>query len=808
MVDTIALDARHALRALARSPVFVVVTVLSTAFGVGVNTAVFSWLDHLVLHPFPAIVRPDRVVGIETESPGGVESPVSYPTVREWQSEARTIARLAAWTIVRASARAEGDRNAVPIIAMAVSGGYFDVFGTTASLGRAVSGGDERARTPVVVLGYEYWRRQYGDDPRALGRTLFLNGLPFTVVGVAAPRFTGTYVGVVPDVFVPLTVQPALTGQNVLDDRSARAFQVVARLAPGVTPRDCRRELDAITRRLSESAGDRPVIGAVVKDIRTQYLGGLMAPILAATLTVTAILLLVACANIGSLLVVRATARSSELGLRLALGASPARLARLVLIEAMMLIAAGGVVGVAFAGIARAWLIHLFPMGAFPLTLPIELNGRVLLFALGSAAAVAVLCAGIPAGRVALSPPASALRTAKQSSARSPGRLRSLIASVQLAFSLLCVVTAGLFWRELQRSAAVDVGFRDPTSVLLVGTDLGAARLNDTATAAALRQVLTRVRAIPGVTSATAATVVPLGLGGVRMVDVRVEGFTPAPDETMSAFRTLVGSDYARTMGVRLVTGRDLTDADRVGATPVALVNAELARRFWPNDNPIGRRIDAGRGWATIVGVLATGKYGTIAEPPQLAVYLPLDQCPQRAVTLHIRTAADPVALVPRVRDVLSGVHPDLPALQARTLAMHVAGATFVPRVGTRVIGFFAAAALALAALGLYGALAITVALRSRELAIRIALGADRGRVMSSVAGQVGWIAGVGLLCGTVLVAFAARVLQAKPLELGAIEPGTYLMGVGVLLLAIVASATVPTWRALRIEPIAVLRGD
>ena len=808
MLETFLLDARHALRSLARSPTFVVITVLSTAFGVGVNTAVFSWLDTLVLHPFPAVEQPDRVVGVESVSPGNVESPVSYPMVREWRRTARTVSRLAAWTITRVAGRAEGDRSAAPLIAMAVSGAYFDVFGTTGALGRVLTEADERARAPVVVLGYEFWRRQYGEDPRALGRTLFLNGVPFTVIGVAGRRFAGTYVGVVPDVFVPVTLQPALAGRDVLDDGRARVFQVVARLAQGATAADCQRELDALTRRLSHDAGDRPVVGAVVKDIRTQYLGGIMFPILSATLVVTGMMLLIACANIGSLLVVRATARSRDLALRLALGAPPRRIARLVLTEATMLTVAGGVVGVALANVARGWLVSLFPTGAFPITLPIDLNVRVLLFALGSVVTVTMLCAWLPALRAVTSPPASALRTVKQSFARSGTRARSAVASLQLAFSLVCVVTAGLFVRALQRGTSVNVGFSDPKSVLLLATDLAAARFGDTARVVALRQVLARTRALPGVVNASAATVVPLGLGGVRTVDVRVEGYAPAADESMSAFRNLVGSDYAHTLGMRVMAGRDLTDADRSEGTPVALVNEEFARRFWPNGSAVGERLDAGHGWATIVGVLANGKYGTLSEAPQLAVYLPLEQWPQPAVTLHIRAAANPLALGPLVRDILSAVHPDLPALQPRTLAAHIEGATFVPRVGVRVIGAFAVAALALAGLGLYGALAITVALRSRELAIRMALGAGRGSILRSIGGQLGRIAGAGLSLGTVLLVFAVRALRTQPLDISGIDRVTYVIGMGVLVVAIVVAATLPAWRALRVEPIAALRGD
>ena len=542
MLDTFLLDARHVIRGLARSPLFVAVAVLSIGAGIGVNTAVFSWLDGLVLHPFPAVTQPDRVVGVETVAPGGVESPVSYPTLREWRSEARTVSNLAAWTIMRVSGRTDADAGATPLVAMPVSGTYFDVLGPRPSLGRMLTESDERERTPTVVLSHGFWRRQYGGDRRALGHTLFLNGLPFTVVGVTAPRFAGTYVGVVPDVFVPVTLQPVLSGENVLDDRRARVLQVIARLGPGVTAADCQRELDAIARRLSHDAGDRPITGAVVKDIRTQYLGAIVLPILSVTLVVAAILLAIGCANVASLLLVRATARGPELAVRVALGASPGRVARLVMMEAAVLAVAGGLAGVALANLARGTLTSLFPMGAFPVTLPVELNVRVLLFAFGAVVVVTTMCAWPPAARVAGSPPASALRTAKQSFTRSGRRAQSLVVSLQLGLSLFAIMTAGLFVRALERSAAVDIGFSDPRSVLLVGTDLGAARLDDTAAVAALRQLLAHTRAIPGVVSSSAATVVPLGLGGVRTTDVRVEGFTPGIDESMAAVRTIVGA--------------------------------------------------------------------------------------------------------------------------------------------------------------------------------------------------------------------------------------------------------------------------
>ena len=367
---------------------------------------------------------------------------------------------------------------------------------------------------------------------------------------------------------------------------------------------------------------------------------------------------------------------------------------------------------------------------------------------------------------------------------------------------------AGLFVRTLQRSASVDVGFSNPQSVLLVGTDLAAARLDDTAAATALRQVVARTRTLPGVVSATAATVVPLGFGGTRTTDLRVDGFTPEIDESMSAIRVLAASNYAATMGIRVLSGRDLAESDRTGATPVALVNETLARRFWPNATALGRRVDAGRGWATVVGVVADGKYGTLMEVPQLAVYLPLGQWPQRAVTLHVRTAGDPLALVPMVRDVLTGVHADLPALQPRTLATHIGGATFVARLGVRVLGAFSGAALALAALGLYGALGVAVILRSRELAIRVALGASRGAIFWSIGRQVGAIAVAGVTLGTVLAVLAARALRTQLPEMGSIDAATYLAAVSALLGAVVLAACLPARRVLRVDPISVLRSE
>src|SRR5215208_129860 len=471
------LDLRHAARALRRSPVVVTIAVLSIGLGVGANAAVFSWMDNLVLRPFPGIPDPDRLVGLEVAAPDGDGWPLSYPTYREWRDGSRAFSGVAAWTVSRVSARDEHEKGSLPLVATSVSEGYFDVLGVKAAIGRTLTPADEREVAPVAVLSHAYWTRRYAGDRGVLGRTLFLNGQPVSIVGVAAPRFVGTYVGVVPDLFVPVTLQPRLTGvaaATAFEDRGSRWVQAVARLAPGVPRERAQAELDALARRLSAAAGDRPVTGALVVDARRQFLGGIVFPLFAAMLAVTALLLLVACANVVSLLLVRADGRRHEVAVRVALGASRTDIVRLAAAESVLLAAAGSALGVLIALLSRSVLYALIPVGTFPITLPIELNARALLFALLVAVVVAAACTVGPALAGSRTPPAGSLKGASRAVAPAASRVRSTLVAGQLAFSLLCLVTAGLFMRGLRAASAVELGFSDPDRVLLVGTDLSA----------------------------------------------------------------------------------------------------------------------------------------------------------------------------------------------------------------------------------------------------------------------------------------------------------------------------------------------
>jgi predicted permease len=478
------------------------------------------------------------------------------------------------------------------------------------------------------------------------------------------------------------------------------------------------------------------------------------------------------------------------------------------LLESGLLAAAGSALGFGAAYAARGVLYSLLPRGVFPISLPIPINWRVLVVSLIAALVVTIACGLGPAFAAMRVSAPEALRVGARSVAGGRGRLRSAIVSGQLALCVLALVLAGMFMRGLRAASSIDVGFSDPAHVLLVDTDFGAARFTESRGVAALEELLMRLRGLPGIQSATVASMVPLGFGGRRIVEMSVEGYTPAPNDDMSAERAHVGPDYAATMKIAVLRGRDLRDDDRAGTELVALVNEAFVKRFLGNGDPIGRRINPGNGWTTIVGVLHDGKYDRLDEPLHPVVYVPTAQWFLPAMTIHVRTTIDAHALAEPVRRELALVHVDLPAVQARTLEEHIAASTFVPRTGSTVIGAFALIALVLSVVGLYGVLAFSVALRAREIAIRMALGAAERSIAWSVARHAASIVGLGALGGGVLASVCGPLLRARMSGVGSADP---LIGAGAALIVVVATVIavwVPARRAVRVDPAVALRGE
>jgi putative ABC transport system permease protein len=807
-MDTFWLDLRYAARALRRAPYVIVAAALSIGLGIGAATAVFSWMDAAVLHPFPAAADQDRLVGIEVGPPNGGMGAWSYPTFKELRDATRSFTGMAAWRILRVAAREPGEVGSSPLLATTVSGNYFDVLGAKPLIGRAITNADVEGASPVAMVGAEFWMERWHGDASVIGKTLLLNGQAVTIIGIAPQRFSGVYTGVVPHLYVPLTLQPRLSGVNTLEDRKLRSWLLFARLAPGVSIAVARDDADAAARRITASYGDRPAPGAVVMPLRIEFLGATLSPLFAAMLGVSGVLVLLASANVASLLLVRGDARRREVALRRAIGASAWRVVRLTLLESALLALAGSALGVATAYLARGLLYSFIPRGSFPVSLDIPLSWRVLLATLGAAVTVTVVCGVAPALAAMRIGASGALREGGRGLTGGPARARSAIVAGQIALSVVALVLAGMFVRGLQSASRVDVGFSDPQHVLLVDTDLGAARLTDTAGVSALDLILRRLRALPGVQTATVASMVPLGFGGRRIVEVTVEGYAPAPNENMSAERAHVGPAYAATMKIRVVRGRDVHDDDRAGTLPVALVNEAFVRQFFPGRDPIGQRVDAGRGWATIVGVLHDGKYDRLDEPPHPVVYVPTAQWFLPGMTIHLRTLVDPRSLAEPVRRVLSSVNPDLPAVQARTLAEHISASTFLPRTGAMAVGAFAALALLLSGVGLYGVLAYSVALRGREIAIKLALGAGRIAVAWSVARRGLAIAGVGVAVGGTLAIGASGLIRAKIQGLAPRDPVIGVGAVLVLFAVTVIASWVPARSAVRVDPAKALRSE
>ena len=798
-------DFRYAFRTLVRAPYVSIIAMLSIGLGVGAATAVASWMESLVLRPFPAARDQGRLVGIEVGEPNGGMGAWSYQTFKEMRGGLASITDLAAWNISRVSVRLPNEDGSTPLLATNISAGYLDALGVRPVLGRAITNDDVERAAPVALLGWRYWMDRFNGDPSVLGKSLTLNGVPVDVIGVLPREFAGVYTGVVPQFYVPLTLQPRLTGVNLLDDRTIRRWLLFARLAPGATLEQAQAETNALAKRIAASHGDRPAPGAEVMYLRIQFLGRTLSPFFAAMLGVTLLLLAVAAANVASLLFVRASARRQEMAVRVALGATRRRIAQVMIAESALIALAGSAIGVGVAYLGRGVLYYLVPRGAFPITLPITMDWRVLGAVCATAALVTIGCALAPARASVRVAPQSALGSGARAIARGGTRMRAAIVGAQLALCTIFLVLAGMFARGLRSTSAIDRGFSDPEHVLLVSTNLSAARFSDSAGETAIGRVLAAVRALPGVTTASVATMVPLGFGGVDVAPLRAEGYAPRADEDMTAERSFITPQYAATMRIRIVQGRELTVDDRAGAASVALVNETLAKRYF-NGDALGKRLDVGRGWATIVGVLHDGKYSTLDEKPIPLVYLPLAQWYQPSVVVHVRTTGDPMLLAEAVRRSLQFVHADLPALQPRTLAEHVGAATFVPRTGTELIGAMALAALALSVVGLYGALAAAVALRSRELAMRMALGASARSVIWLVARSALAITVAGSMAGGVIAFGAGMVLRAELPSVSAPSP-LVLVGAVALLAGAAALATwAPARRAVRLSPAVVLR--
>jgi len=826
---------RLTVRNLVRTPLFTVTAIVSLSLGIGATTAIFSMMDQVLLRMLPVpnpgelvfLYHPGPVQGSQTTSePGGPA--FSYPMFRELQAQQTVLTGLAgAFPSVASASFNNVAQNGQ---AMLVSGNYFQVLGVTAAVGRVFDENDDRepGAHPLVVLSHAYWLSRFGGDPSVLNRTLIVNGRGMTIVGVARRGFASEMPGTTPDFFVPITMKRDMTpDRDGLKDRRDYWVTLFGRLKPGTSIELAAASMNALYG--AQLQQDIALLAKPTADFRARFMAkkivlkpghygrGQMRENgrrpLQLLLAMTVLVLLIACANVANLQLGRALAQTREMAVRLALGASRRRLLGQRLLESLVLGAAGGALGLVVAQwTLRGILATLPPRTVGPGVLSASLDARVLAFALLLALATSVIFGLYPALQASRAELTQALRdqSGQTTAGRSTGLFRKGLVTLQTAISLLLLVSAGLFGKTLLNLSRIDLGIRVDHLLTFSLTP----RLNgydDARSLQLLERLVERLGTLPGVTSATAARI-PAIAGGSSSTNLTVEGFTPADDAATQSSLNDVAPGYFRTLGVALVTGREFAASDRVGAPKVAIVNEAFVKHFLGSRNPLGVMVARGTGNdvkpdTVIVGVVKDAKYNSIKEPPPPVYYTPIAQTVrQRQMTFYVRTGTDPLQAAGAIRAAVADLDPNLPVLNMRTLQAQIDANVANERLLSYLTGTFAALATLLAAIGLYGVLAFNVARRTREIGIRIALGAGVSQVRRLVLVDIAWIIAVGTAIGLAAAAAAAQLVRSVLFNTAPGDPVVYAGAAGVLAAIAVAAAYVPVRRATGVDPMIALR--
>jgi len=807
MVTNVSRDLRYAVRLLWRSPGFSLAACLTLALGIGANTAIFSLADAVMLRPI-RVANPQSLYTINWSS--------SYPTYLAYAAQKDLFDGVIAGTGTRVNAVVDGRADLVS--ASFVSGNYFGVLGVRPAVGRLLSPADDRRNGPTVaVIGYRWWRTRLAGNPDVVGRTIRVNAVPVTIIGVAAEGFRGTSVYQGSQLFIPVTAAPRVqTGffanPRMLELQSMVWLNVTTRLKPGVAPEAATAALNAIHQQSTSGDSFRPRDAIELKPVTALGRNGANVYRFVALLGVVVVLtLLIGCSNLATLLLSRAAARRREIGIRMAIGAGRGSIARQLLLESIVLSMVGGTAGlwVASAGLQA--------LARFQLPGGIEIDGLDLGLsraALGVTALLTIVTSilfGVaPALRASKADVLESLRQESRATTARNG-LRSTLVAIQVALSLVLLIGTGLFLRSLVNVVREPLGF-DVAHVATASVNLGAARYSAARAATFYDAALERARALPGVTAAAWSTLVPIN--GSRVYDATVDGYQPRDrsDETFF-YTSAVGPEYFAAAGTRILKGRAFSTTDSATAPPVAIVNASAARKYWSGRNPLeGRvRLDDTH-WIQIVGVAEDARIQELDEEPSPYIYLPFAQesqgAPLDAVHLFVRTDGDEAALLGPLRDVLRTLDPDAPIYDVSTFAWRVRELAMPQQMGGTLFGAFSALALLLATIGIYGVASYVATLRTREIGIRIALGADRAGIRSLVLRQGATPIVAGMACGLMLSLFGSRLAASFFRGITPHDPATYIAVMVLLGIVALASTWLPARRAARQDPLSALRSD
>jgi predicted permease len=827
-MDTLRQDLGYALRVLAKNPGFTVVVVLTLGLGIGANTAIFSLMDQVLLRALP-VRNPHELV--QLDGPGAFrgmtvnDHTFSYPMYRDLrdgnQVFSGVLARFPASVTV--SWRDQSERVAADL----VSGNYFEVLGVRPALGRTFTAEDDRRAGEhlVVILSHGFWTRRFGADPEVLNQAVLVNGRAMTVVGVAPPGFHGIEVGRSPEVMVPLAMKAQVTPTwDERENRLARWVNVMARLKPGVSAEQADAGINVLYHQILER--ELPLFTNASAYFRARFLAKRLALLpgfrgqsylreefstpLVVLMGMVGLILLIACANVANLLIARAAARQKEIAVRLTLGAGRGRIVRQLAVESLVLAALGGAAGLLLASWLTGLLLRALPFQGAARTFSADPDLRVALFTLAVAAFTGLLFGLAPA--VQATRP-DLIATLKHEAGTVVGaapqvRFRKGLVVAQVSLSLLLLIGAGLFARSLANLRRLDPGFQ-VGGLLTFSLEPSLSGYTPERASALIDQIRERLAGLPGARAATLAENATMA-GSDTNSTMKVDGYTPQEGEDMNSHTNAVGAGYFSTMGIPLLAGREFDPRDAKGAAKVAVVNEVAAQRFFKGTSPLGRRIGLGRTGVAdmeVVGVVKDGKFGSLREDPLRFVYFPYAQQGHMSeVTFYVRTASEPESLTEPARRVVRELDTALPIYDLKTMRAQVDESLFVDRMVAALSAAFGLLATALAAIGLYGVMSYTVARRTREIGIRLALGAQRAAILRLVLHEVAAMALVGIAVGLPLAWALGRLLRSQLFGLSPADPLTMAGACLVLATVAIVSGYLPAARAARVDPLVALR--
>jgi len=801
-------EVRYAARSLAQRPLFSLIVIAMLALGIGGNSAMFSWMDGLLLRPL-RVESPERWVQLGMRRASGFVASYSYPNYLDHVRLNDVFDELHAYRITPASLSIGGEN--LRTTAAIVSGGYFRALGSSAALGRTFneSEDDVPGRDAVAVISHGFWQRQFAGDRDIVGREVLINSQPFTLIGVMPDDFGFAKLEPNIDLWAPLAMQEAMRpGSGTVDSRGSGFLTVLARIRPGLGFDQAARQFNDMHTLLIEeypealegtSVSVRPATRAYLGDV-----GDALGVVFAVLMAVIGAVLLIACINVANLLLVRGADRRREISIRVALGASRARIVKQLLTESLLLSGAAAVLGIALASWINKLILSFQPPLPVPVTILVGIDGRALLFTTLIAVATGLVFGTVPALRAAGTNIVTSLHGSGRVS--SGNKLRNALVVFQIAMSLALLIGAGLFVRSLQNANSIDPGFRSD-GVVIAALDPALQGYSVLEARELYRQLLDRTAVLPGVEAVALAEMLPMSLG-TQQWGARIDGYEPGDTERMNLDYNFVSPGYFEAMGMGLVRGRAFTWDDTASAAGVIVVNETMARRYWTDGDALGGQVHSVGMDRVVVGIVADAKYYTLGEEPMPFMYVPYEQSNQTALALHVRANDNFDAIVDAIRIQVGELDAAMPIVGVSSLEGQMAVALLPARMIAGLLTVFGGFALFLAGVGLYGVMAYSVGQRTREIGIRMALGAGESTVLGmvirgavallAVGGVLGLLAGIGL----------GQAAQGVLYGVGSADPVALAVALGVIMATVLLAAWAPARRATRVNPVDALRND